>query len=176
MNTGWFGMDKTILKDIAMLRLCIGFLGESQQYGWWSSAFFSTTSTAFLLPVFSKTSFSAQYYGVKEAATVVHDEHIGIGKDVFHLFRLPEMHEIELHNLLGDSEIIKDAQRIVSHKDIAEQFLQEYAKNGDVKEVGPVRLGDTKDLANRSTWKVAVQHYLKAFTKGTKTFPYFSKV
>ncbi len=169
-------MDKNILKDIATLRLCVGFLGESHQNSWWPSAFFSETSTAFLAPVFSKTAFSAQYYGVKEAATLVHDEHIGIGKDVFHLFRLPEMHEIELHGLIGDSEMAQDIKSTARDKDTAEQFLDNYAKKGDVKEVGPVRLGDTKDLAKKTTWKIAAQHYFNAFRKEDKTFPYFSKV
>jgi len=87
-------MNNKVLQDVFTLRMCIGFLGESDQYSWWPSSFLSPTSSAFLSPVFSKTSFTAQYYGVREAATIVHDEHIGIGKGVFHLFRLPEIHEI----------------------------------------------------------------------------------
>ena len=169
-------MDKILLTDITAIRLCVGFLGEVGLYSWWPSSFFSATSTAFLTPVFSKTSFFAQYYGVKEAATIVHDEHIGIGKDVLHLFRLPEMHEIEMHNLLGNPETLSNAQQIVSNKDSAEQFLQEYSKDIDVKQIGPVRLGDTKTISNISTWKNVAQYYAKAFKSNNKTFPYFSTV
>ena len=169
-------MDKTLLINITTIRLCVGFLGEVGLYSWWTSSFFSATSTAFLTPVFSKTGFFAQYYGVKEAATIVHDEHIGVGKSVFHLFRLPEMHEIEMHNLLGNSETVHDIQRVVSNKDTAQQFLQDYAEGSDVKEFGPIRLGDTKKISNRSTWKKISQYYTEAFKKKNKIFPYFSTV
>ena len=169
-------MNRTILKNIANLRICVGFLGEADQNSWWKSSFFSSISKAFLSPVFSKTCFLAKYYGVKEAATIVHDEHIGIGKDVFHLFRLPEMHEIEMHNLLGNPETLSDAQKIVSNKDSAEQFLQEYSKGIDVKQIGTVRLGDTKTISNISTWKNVAQYYAKAFKSNNKTFPYFSTI
>ena len=67
-------MKKKVLQDIFKLRICVGFLGESDQYSWWASSFFSPTSSAFLSPVFSKTSFTAQYYGLRKAATIVHDE------------------------------------------------------------------------------------------------------
>nr|MBC8362874.1 BrxE family protein [Candidatus Desulfatibia profunda] len=140
-------MARTDLKEIVKLRVCVGFLGESQQCAWWQSSFFSPMSSAYLSPVFGKTSFSAQYYGIKEAATRVHDEHIGIGKGVFHLFRLHEMHEIELHRLLEDKEIIGDAGSIVSGRGSAERFLKEYAIDPGKAEVGPVRVGDNSDIA-----------------------------
>ena len=169
-------MNQTILKNIVNLRICVGFLGEVDQNSWWQSSFFSPTSKSFLSPVFSKTCLFTQYYGVKEAGTIVHDEHIGIGKDVFHLFRLPEMHEIEMHNLLGNHETLSDAQQIVRDKDSAEQFLQEYSKDIDVKQIGPVRLGDTKTISNISTWKNVAQYYANAFKSNNKTFPYFSTI
>ena len=40
----------------------------------------------------------AQYHGVSEAARRVHDEHLSVGS--FHLFRLPEEMEQDLHALL----------------------------------------------------------------------------
>jgi len=169
-------MARTGLKEIVKLRVCIGFLGESQQCAWWQSSFFSTMSSAYLSPVFGKTSFSAQYYGIKEAATRVHDEHIGIGKGVFHLFRLPEMHEIELHRILEDKKIIEDARLIVSGKDSAEKFLEEHAIDSGKAEVGPVRVGDNSDIARMPVWQTAAHYYLNAFRKRNKTFPFFSEV
>jgi hypothetical protein len=44
-------MDKTLLKDIVTIRLCVGFLGETDQHSWWTSSFFSTASLAFLSPL-----------------------------------------------------------------------------------------------------------------------------
>ncbi len=168
-------MARTDLKEIVRLRVCVGFLGEAQQCAWWRSSFFSTTSSAYLSPVFGKTSFSAQYYGIKEAATRVHDEHIGIGKGVFHLFRLPEMHEIELHRLLEDKEIIEDAGSIVSERDSAERFLKEYAIDSGKAKVGPVRVGDNSDIARIPVWQTVAYYYLNAFKAGNKAFPFFSE-
>lgn len=168
-------MARTDFEDIVRLRVCVGFLGESQQCAWWQSSFFSTMSSAYLSPVFGKTSFSAQYYGIKEAATRVHDEHIGIGKGVFHLFRLPEMHEIELHRLLEDKKIIEDAASIASGKDSAEKFIEEYAIDSGKAEVGPVRVGDNSDIARMPVWQTVAYYYLNAFKEGNKAFPFFSE-
>ena len=135
--------------------------------------FFSGSSEAFLSPVFGKTLFSAQYYGIKEAATRVHDQHIGIEKDVFHLFRLPEMVEIALHGLLEKPEIAGSVQMILANRDEAEQFLQEYAKDLDSSEVGPVRLGDATDISKREIWQTATGYYSKAIQGGNQNFPVF---
>lgn len=89
------------LQGIVRLRMVVGHLGEKGQHEWWSSAFFSTTASAFLDPVFGKTAILAQYHGVCEAVRRVHDEHIGVGR-VFHLFRLPESLEQQLFELLRD--------------------------------------------------------------------------
>ena len=69
-------MKTNTIKSIAKLRILIGYLGEKNQSNWWSSSFFTPQSSSFLNPVFGKTSFIAQYQGVKEAATRMHDEHI----------------------------------------------------------------------------------------------------
>jgi len=167
-------MNNKVLQDVFTLRMCIGFLGESDQYSWWSSSFLSPTSSAFLSPVFSKTSFTAQYYGVREAATIVHDEHIGIGKGVFHLFRLPETHEIEMHRLLDNSDTKTAVQDLIKNKDTAEQFLSEYGQDSVEQAVGPFRLGDTTKILTSQTWTKVAGQYVGAFKNGNKTFPYFT--
>lgn len=167
-------MNKKILKDVLTLRMCIGFLGESDQYSWWASSFLSSTSSAFLSPVFSKTSFNAQYYGVREAATIVHDEHIGIGKGVFHLFRLPETHEIKMHRLLDNSDTKTAVQDLIKNKDNAEQFLSEYGQDSVEQTVGPFRLGGTTKILTPQTWTKVAGQYVSAFKDGNKTFPYFT--
>jgi hypothetical protein len=54
---------------------------------------------------FIKNAFVAQYHGVQEAASRVHDEHIGIGR-VYHLFRLPEHVEQALFNSLQNKAFV----------------------------------------------------------------------
>jgi hypothetical protein len=168
-------MSKTITTNIAKLRLCVGFLGEQQQHAWWQSSFFSSSSTAFLTPVFGKTSSLAQYYGVKEAATKVHDESIGIGSGVFHLFRLPESIERDLHRLFEDQEHKTVLKEIISDREHADKFLQDFASGDSSSEVGPVRVGSNNDLKKESAWKIVAQHYLNAFQGDKKILPYFSE-
>jgi hypothetical protein len=98
-------MNTSTLAQIARLKLLVGFLGEQSQFNWWLSAFFAPSSSAFLAPVFSKNAFADQYHGVQEAASRVHDEHIGIGR-VYHLFRLPEHVEQALFNSLQNKAFV----------------------------------------------------------------------
>ena len=65
---------------IVSLRLAVGFLGERDAAGWWRSGFMSSTSSAFLTPVFGSKVLQARYQGVIESARRVHDEHIGVGR------------------------------------------------------------------------------------------------
>ena len=167
-------MKKEVLQNIFLIRICIGYLGESDQYSWWSSTFFSNTSSAFLSPVLSKTSFVAQYYGVKEAATIVHDEHIGIGQGVFHLFRMPETHEIEMHHLLDNPDTKNLVQDLLKNKDSAQRFLGAFGQDSGRSDVGPFRLGDISDILIPKTWKKIAGYYAFAFQNGNKTFPYFT--
>src|SRR5215475_5259669 len=106
-------MDTSLCRQIARLRLLVGYLGEHHQYNWWPSAFLTPSSLAFLAPIFSKTAFMAQYQGVTAAASRVHDAHIGLGK-VYHLFRLPERLEQTLYHHLQDKAFV-DTLRVPLH-------------------------------------------------------------
>lgn len=167
-------MAQMDLMDIAKLRFCVGYLGEKDQYAWWQSSFLSSTSSVFLTPMFGKTSIYSQYYGFRDAAARVHDTHIGIGNGVFHLFRLPENIERELHELLGRSENVKIIQEMIQNKTQIEQYFKSYPKNNYSNAVGPVRLGDVADIDKKMIWQMVVHHYLKAFDHKSKVFPYFS--
>ena len=98
-------MKRNDLIFLARLRLLVGFLGEQNHFNWWNCSFFSPSSKSFLAPVYGKTLFLAQYYGVQEAAIKVHDNYIGVGRGVFHSFRLPESIEQKLHAILCAAEI-----------------------------------------------------------------------
>ena len=99
--------DQSHLQDVACLRLLVGFLGEKTQHAWWPTEFYSKTAPTFLNPIFVKTAALAQYHGITEAARIIHDEHIGVGR-VFHLFRLPESMEHLLFELLRAPAVIKE--------------------------------------------------------------------
>jgi hypothetical protein len=44
-----------LITALVELRIVVGFLGEHVQFGWWRSSFFSSSSEAFLAPVFART-------------------------------------------------------------------------------------------------------------------------
>src|SRR5882672_6241718 len=95
-------MSQAHLPTLLQLRLHVGFLGERAQCNWWPTAFYEASSRLFLEPVFSKTSRLTQYHAVAEAARRLHDEHLNVGS--YHLFRLPEEIEQDLHSLTLGSD------------------------------------------------------------------------
>ena len=94
-------MNESPLPTLLHLRLLVGFLGERAQYGWWTSSFFGEYSLRSLEFVAPKTALLAQYHGVVEAARRLHDEHLNVGS--YHLFRLPEELEQDLHAMMQSS-------------------------------------------------------------------------
>jgi hypothetical protein len=166
--------QKTHIIHLLKLRIAVGLLGELQSPTWWPSAFFSRTSPAFLKHTFGRTMTLAQYHGVCEAATRVHDDHIGIGTEVFHLFRLPERLERNLHELWRDADIVREVSEQTDDQPTAQAYLRQYAHEADVEGVGPVRVGSLTDLDEPTIWQVVAWHYANAFQAGSEVFPYFT--
>jgi len=167
-------MKRSDLISLARLRLFVGYLGEQNQLAWWPCSFFAEHSKAFLTPVFGKALFLSQYYGIKEAATKVHDNYIGVGRGVFHLFRLPETIEQELHNLLCDAEVVKQLEELSGMADV----LNSLELCGDTSldpVAGPVRVGGLNDIERKDVWRVVASHYRQSFTTNNKVFPFFSE-
>jgi len=125
--------QKTPVIHLLKLRIAVGLLGEVQSPAWWPSAFFSRTSPAFLKHTFGRTMALVQYHGVCEAATRVHDDHIGIGAEVFHLFRLPERLERDLHELWRDVDMVRDVSEHIHDQPTAQANLRQYAHESDVE-------------------------------------------
>jgi len=168
-------MNHNQLLYIAKLRISVAFLGEAHQKAWWSCSLFSSSSTAFLSPIFGKTVLMSRYYGAKEAAAIVHDEHIGIGKGVYHLFRLPEEMERELHEILQDKEILQEVNNLITSPGMAIQFLESSSVKIKQNLIGPVRIAITSDIDKLEVWKSIAGIYYYAFNNGIKIFPYFSE-
>lgn len=163
-------MDHSTLNFYGHLRLLVGYLGEKDQGNWWSTTFFSSSSRYFLEPVFARTARLVQYNGVREAARRLHDEQIGIG-NVFHLFRLPEEMEQDLHQLMINAPDEWFAE--IASQETALTVLR--TLSGEVISVseGPQSIGLLKALDRSSGSKVLAQCYLAAFEQGIRTFPYF---
>ena len=161
------------MEFLAELRILVGYLGEKSQYNWWTSSFFGAGSQAFLKPVFARTSLLAQYHGIKESAAKIHDEHIGVGRGVYHLFRLPEGFEQKLHALVSDESFHSRITPLIHDKVTALSALSQYAATVESHAEGPVHVGKVADLESKEVWQTVAGHYRNAFESGRQVFPFF---
>ena len=163
-------MKESYLPTLLQMRMLVGFLGERAQYAWWPTAFYEASSRLFLEPVFSKTSRLAQYHGVLEAARRLHDEHLSVGS--YHLFRLPEEVEQDLHAIVQSSAGEDLANPAPKGKEAALDELKRLAATSSSSSVGPTAVGSIKDLDSSDTLEAIAAAYLSAFTQDAKTYPY----
>lgn len=163
-------MTATNLPGILKTRLLVGYLGERSQHSWWSTAFYEASSRLFLEPVFTRTFRLAQYHGVLEAARRLHDEHLSVGS--YHLFRLPEEVEQDLHNLVQRPQTEEFALQTMSSRDAALDNLKELAGTVSVNSIGPTSIGNIGDLDSPNTVEAIAAAYLSAFSQDAKTYPY----
>lgn len=164
----------TVATTIAELRVLIGYLGEKSQVNWWSSEFFSPTAVAFLVPIFNRTLFLAQYQGATAAAAKVHDEAIGVGR-IYHLFRLPIGLEQASADALNDAAFVQILQSRLANRELALTRLTELAERQESALSGPISLGQmSEDL--RIELQRAAGFYCSAITAGIQTFPYVREV
>lgn len=158
------------LNFLLQMRLVIGFLGEQAQFGWWPTAFFESSSKLFLAPVLPKTLRLAQYHGVVEAARRLHDEHLNLGS--FHLFRLPEEVEQDLHCLVQGTEGDGSIAEMLQSRAAALDALQRLTAADAPGSVGPIAVGPIATLNQTDTLQQIAAAYWSAFSQGAKTYPY----
>jgi hypothetical protein len=76
-------------------------LGESVSPAWWKTEFMNETGLRFLERLYPRTFYDAAIHATGRAACDAHDRAVGrVG--VYHLFRLPESLETELHRMPPD--------------------------------------------------------------------------
>jgi hypothetical protein len=160
----------SIILRLAQLRLTVGYLGERAQFAWWPTAFYEPTSRPFLEPVFTKTSHLAQYHGVLEAARRLHDEHLNVGS--YHLFRLPEEVEQDLHTLVQNGVGPEFSIQVPASKEDALVELRRLASEIPKDSIGPILIGNIIDLEMPEIANNIASAYLTAFSKNVKTYPY----
>ena len=163
-------MKESYLPTLLQMRMLVGFLGERAQCAWWPTAFYEASSTLFLEPVFSKTTRLAQYHGVLEAARRLHDDHLSVGS--YHLFRLPEEVEQDLHAMMQSSVGTELAKQVPQDKDAALAALKTLAGAIPPAAVGPTAAGNIDQLSAGETLKSIAGAYVSAFSQNAKTYPY----
>lgn len=164
-------MKKKTQTDFLLMRLLVGYLGEKSQFNWWSTSFLGTSSNLFLSPVFPRTTILSQYHGILEAARKVHDERIGVG-NVFHLFRLPEALEHDLHSLISDGSFMLPQESVAS-KESAFAAIQTIADGDLTPTEGPVKIGSLQNLMTSTAIRDIARQYVAAFNNSLTTYPYF---
>ncbi|WP_209439291.1 BrxE family protein [Sinorhizobium arboris] len=166
-------MPNDPLNDLLKVRLLVGYLGEINQFGWWKTSFYQPASQAFLEPVFPRTSHVAKYHGVAEAARLVHDESLSVGS--YHIFRLPEELEDDLHTALAGDEGRTTQDEFIQNKDVALDMLR--AIGGPSKTVadGPVSLGSIDAVRTSNVIVQMAGIYASAYERGIKAFPYLTR-
>ena len=166
-------MKDNFVTTLVMLRFVVGFLGERAQFGWWPCAFLAPASGAFLTPLFPRTQALARCNGVTQAATLVHDDRIGVG-DVYHLFRLPEDLEQAIHRTLQGREQDAALLPLVANQETALARLRSLAAVVNDNAVGPTWVGGTTALRDDQAWRRVAGYYAQAFAQRSEIFPYFA--
>lgn len=164
-------MEKSTLSDILIIRMLVGYLGEKSQFNWWPTTFIGSSSNLFLSPVFPRTTLLCQYHGILESARRLHDERIGVGH-VFHLFRLSEDYEHELHSILSAGSFSLPMESF-ANRDSALAGLQKFTDGDTSSSEGPVKLGSVEDIMTPNGIRDIAQSYAAAFIQGVKCYPYF---
>lgn len=167
-------MNNDVLKLIAELRLLVGFLGEKSQHNWWESNFLGTSSGAFLMHTFPRTTLLSQYHGVNEAALLVHDEFVGVGKN-YHLFRLPVSIERNVAGAIQKLSANEEFINSLKSKEAAHKRLAELGTKAEAQD-GPVNIGAFEDGELEHIMYTSAGLYLSAFQQGKKSLPFMRGV
>jgi hypothetical protein len=166
---GW-NLTNSNLIELLKLRLLVGYLGERGQFGWWPTSFFGDYSMRSLEFVAPKTASLAQYHGAVEAARRLHDEHLSVGS--YHLFRLPEEAEQDLHALMQSAQGAAVISALPKNKEAALAELGQLANTALAIAEGPVTVGSIDALNEPTTAKSIAGVYWKALSVNVKAYPY----
>lgn len=160
-----------LINDVIRLRALVGFLGESEQFGWWNTSFLSDTGQRFLRRPFPRSSFAAGLHSATVAARGLHDDSVGKG-NVGHVFRLQYTSERDLAEALRDLEP-SSLHGLLSSQQAAMDALDEISRVVTPAK-GAVRVGLVDDLLTQDGIGQVAGYYHAAFSSGDMTFPYFS--
>jgi len=159
------------------LRALVLALGESAQPPWWKTGFMNETGFRFLERLYPRSYFDAAVHAAGRAACEVHDQAVG-RTGVYHLFRLPEGLEVEIHTISGsaDEEFVVQLRSHLGERDRLMEMLAD--AGSDKKEEndasGSRRMGTSEDLTHTYSLARVASVYHRAFNLGRPVFPYFA--
>ena len=159
------------------LRAVVSALGESSNPVWWKTEFMNETGLRFLERLYPRTPVRAAIHAAGRAACEVHDRAVGrVG--VYHLFRLPESLEAEIHAVpsLGDEEFLNRFRSCLGWQENLLEILTTLCSGDQPTSAGagPKRIGAESDATKVEALGRAAAVYLNAFKEGKSAFPYFA--
>ena len=160
------------------LRALVSALGETADPAWWKTKFMNETGLRFLERLYPRTPVRAAMHASGKAACEAHDKAVGrVG--VYHLFRLPESLEMEIHASPSsdDAEFISRFRFCLDHQEDLLEMLSMLCNEQTPKNTaaaGPKRIGAASDAARIGSLGMAASIYYDAFKRGKPAFPYFA--
>jgi len=160
------------------LRALVLALGESSNPAWWKTKFMNETGLRFLERIYPRTPISAAINGAGKAACEIHDRAVGrVG--VYHLFRLPETLEAEIHAFSPseDEEFFSRFRSSLGQQDGLLELVSTLCSNESPADgaAGPRRIGSESDATTTKALHKAAAIYHEAFKQGKLIFPYFAE-
>ncbi len=160
---------------ILHLRAVVLALGESASPAWWKTEFMNETGLRFLERLYPRTAFHAAVHAAAKAATEAHDRAVGrIG--VYHLFRLPESLETEIHRIPPDADrdFFSTLRNAMGRPQELIELLAPMCGDEEADSVpGAKKMGTDKDLMTKKALRKTAAVYHMAFARNKPGFPYF---
>lgn len=158
------------------LRALVLALGESTSPAWWKTEFMNETGLRFLERLYPRTSFQAAVQAAGKAASEVHDRAVGRA-GVYHLFRLPESLETELHRMPPDPAdaflpILRNA--LGRPEELMRLLTPMCSSEGADVAPGAKMIGTDMDLMTTVGLMKTAAVYHTAFARNKPGFPYFN--
>ncbi|MGO9120755.1 MAG: BrxE family protein [Desulfomonilaceae bacterium] len=158
------------------LRALVVALGECACPPWWKTEFMNETGFRFLERLYPRSYFRAAVHAAGQAACEIHDRAVGrLG--VYHLFRLPELLEVEMYHVSSstDEEFVSEFRLGLGDATRLLNILSTMCGTALGTEIGfgARRIGTALDLAKSDAFGKPAAVYFNAFSQGEPGFPYF---
>lgn len=166
--------DAQQTESLARLRAFVSVLGGAAHAKWWRTEFLTAAGLRFLDRLYPRTCCAAAIRATGVAARELHDSSIGRG-GVFHLFRLPDPYEGQLHALAMNGFFDQVLGDLGSSLEDGETLLAQFESFGaELPEMqpGPQRIGSVSDLRRGNLLRRWAGAYLHAFREEYRIYPY----
>jgi hypothetical protein len=161
---------------ISELRAIVAAVGERTKPAWWHTNTLTDVGLRVTGRVFPRTALLAALKSVSIAAQLDHDQRVG--RDRYHLFRLPPEIECDIFGPLINRQELREIETaiITDHRGLI-ACLGRIAEHEKVRPgEGPVRIGSLSDLGTDKWTSVCAAQYLASVESGIRRFPYFDSL